>query len=59
MPSLDEIFYKEFNQMLSQRKAQCGVVGLYDLVLPDDVANGKIDTHEKVFINGITDEYYS
>ena len=45
--------------MLSQRKAQCGVVGLYDLVLPDDVANGKIDTHEKVFINGITDEYYS
>ena len=59
MPSLEEIFYKEFNQMLSQRKAQCGVVNLYDLALPDDVASGKIDTHEKVLIKGIDDEYYS
>lgn len=59
MPSLEEIFYKEFNQMLSQRKAQCGVVNLYDLVLPPDVSSGKIDTHEKVFIKGIDDEYYS
>lgn len=59
MPSLDEIFYKEFNQMLSQRKAQSGVVNLYDLTLPDDIAKNKIDTHEKVLIRGINDEYYS
>lgn len=59
MPSLDEMFYREFNQMLSQRKAQLGVVNLYDLALPESVANSTIDTHDKVYISGIDDEYYS
>lgn len=59
MKTLEEIFYKEFNQMLSQRKAQSGVINLYDIPIPESVARNKIDTNERVYISGITDEYYS
>lgn len=59
MPSLDEIFYKEFNQTLSQRKAQCGVVNLYELPLPPDILSNKISMHDKALIRGIDDEYYN
>lgn len=59
MPSLDEIFYKEFNQMLSQRKAQSGVLNLYELSVPDEIKSNTISLNEKVYIDGISDEYYS
>lgn len=59
MPSLEEIFYKEFNQMMSQRKAQSDVINLYDLAVPDIIARNTVSMNEKVYITGITDEYYS
>lgn len=59
MPSLDEIFYKEFNQMLSQRKAQSGVLNLYELGVPVEVSRGSISLNDKVYIDGINDKYYS
>ena len=59
MQTLEEIFYKEFNSMLAQRRASCGVVNLYDLPMPESIANNTIDTHDKVLISGIDDEYYS
>lgn len=57
--TLDEMFAKEFKNMLSQRKAYSGVVGLYDLQLPKELDNRKIETHNKVLIHGVSDEYYS
>lgn len=59
MPSLEEMFYKEFNQMMQMRKAQVGVVGLYDLQVPPIIANSSIAKNEKVLLRGITTEYYS
>lgn len=59
MASLDSIFYREFKQMLSQRKAISGVLNIYQLPLPTAVLNNRISTHKKVYIRGIKDEYYS
>lgn len=59
MQSLDDMFYKEFQQMMAQRKAYSGVMNLYDLALPPDVKNGVISKNDKVYIKGISDEYYS
>ena len=59
MASLDSIFYREFKQMLSQRKAISGVLNIYQLPLPTDVLDNRISMHKKVYIRGIKDEYYS
>ena len=59
MASLDEIFYKEFNQMMYGLKGMNGVLSIGDIPLPPD-AKGKflVEKHNKVAVNGITDEYY-
>ena len=59
MPSLDEIFYKEFNQMMSQLKGINGYLDLSDIPLPPQASNKFfIEKHNKVYIHGIEDEYY-
>lgn len=60
MASLDEIFYKEFTQMMQVLKANNGVCNLTDIPLPPEV-EGKffIETRKKVRIDGITEDYYS
>lgn len=59
MASLDEIFVKEFNQLVYNLKANNGYVNLYDIPIPDNIANTfVIERHDKVAISSIPDEYY-
>lgn len=58
MQSLDDMFVKEFSQMMAQRKAHTGIMNLYDLPLPQDVQNGVVSQNERILIRGISDEYY-
>ena len=57
MASLDEIFYKEFMNMLSKRKSMSPVLDLNKLILPPNI--GSISNYDKVYIRGIQDDYYS
>ena len=60
MASLDEIFYKEFTQMMLKLKGLSGYQNLTDIALPPQ-ASGRflIEKHEKVAIANISDEFYS
>lgn len=60
MASLDEIFYREFNQMMYQLKGMSQAIGLYDIPLPSDKSSMfMVDKHSIVAISGIEDEYFS
>jgi hypothetical protein len=60
MASLDEIFYKEFNQMMYQLKGNYGYMDLADIPLPPE-AQGKffVESRNKIFLGNIVEEYYS
>lgn len=53
----EEIFYQEFMAMMNQRKAYRGVIALNNIPLPPN--NWGVDTHDKVMIRGINEEYYN
>lgn len=59
MASLDEIFYKEFVQMMNTLKGYSGAQDLTSVPLPQEVV-GKffVETRDKAAIAGINDEYY-
>lgn len=60
MYNLDDLFLKEFNSMMRQLKGINGNMNILELELPHEVTeNYFIESHDKVFINNITDEYYS
>lgn len=60
MASLDEIFFKEFNLMMSQRKGMTGQVNLNDIPLPPGAEKHLfVETRDKVKIIGISEQYYS
>lgn len=56
MATNEEIFFKEFNQMINQLKATNGVLDLYNLPLPN--YNFRVEKSEIVAIGGIEVEYY-
>lgn len=56
--TLEELFCREFNQMMLQRKANTGLFNLSALDLPEGVF-GEICTRDKVIIKNIEEEYYS
>lgn len=60
MAQLDEIFYKEFTQMMHSLKCMNGTCNLTDIPLPQE-ADGKflIEKRNKVIVRGISEEYYS
>lgn len=57
MATNEEIFFKEFNQMVYQLKANNGVVNLYDIPLPP--LPFKMEKREIAAIGNIEEEYYS
>ena len=60
MASLDEIFYKEFTQMMYQLKGMNGVTNLEEVPLPPECADRFfIEKKPKVYIGDIREEYYS
>lgn len=60
MASLDEIFFKEFNAMMYQRKGATGQVNLNDIPLPPGASKHLfIEKRDKVHIIGIQEEYFS
>lgn len=60
MASLDEIFFKEFNAMMYQRKGATGQVNLNDIPLPNGAEKHLfVETRDKVRIIGIQEEYFS
>lgn len=60
MQSLDEIFYKEFTNMMNSLKGINGQCSLTDIALPPE-AEGRffIEKKQKVLIRGITEDYYN
>lgn len=56
MATLEEIFVREFNQMMLQRRANTGFLSLYDVDVPDIF--GEISKRDKVYVTGIQTEYY-
>lgn len=60
MASLDELFYKEFQNMMYQRKGMTGQVNLNEIPLPPGAEKHLIvETRDKVKIAGIQEEYFS
>lgn len=60
MASLDEIFFKEFNAMMYQRKGMTGQVNLNDIPLPPGAEKHLfVETRDKVRIVGISEEYFA
>lgn len=60
MASLDEIFFKEFQAMMYQRKGMTGQVNLNDIPLPPGAERHLfVETRDKVKIIGISEEYFS
>lgn len=60
MASLDEIFFKEFQNMMYQRKGITGQVNLNDIPLPPGSDKHLfVETRDKVRIIGIQEEYFS
>ena len=57
MPTLEEMFVKEFNQMMNQRRANTPLFDVFKLDLPQGV-EGEINKRDMVLIHGITEEYY-
>lgn len=57
MSTNEEIFYKEFNQMINQLKAMNGVVNIYDIPLPSFPF--KVEQRDLVAIGNIGVDYYS
>lgn len=56
--TLEEMFCKEFTKMLSVRKANSPVLDLHSLEVPEECNKG-ILKYNKVYIKGISEEYYS
>lgn len=60
MTNLDDLFLKEFTLMMRQLKGINGNMNLLDLKVPQEVSDKYIiETHEKVFVDSISDEFYS
>lgn len=59
MATLDEIFFKEFTQMMNQLRGINGVCNLNDIPLPPEASGFLIEKRKKVLIRGISEEYYS
>lgn len=60
MASLDEIFFKEFQAMMYQRKGATGQVNLNEIPLPPGSEKHLfVETRDKVKIVGIQEEYFS
>lgn len=59
MASLDDIFVREFNLMMRQRKAIYGTPSLSSLPMPEDAGILGVSKLERVYIKGITSEYFS
>ena len=57
MPSLEQIFAKEFKNMCQQRVAITGTFALEQLAVPK--FSSGIDKKRRILIKGIEDEYYS
>lgn len=57
MPTLEEMFVREFNQMMNQRRSTNNTFDIYKLDIPQGVL-GEINKRDMVLINGITEEYY-
>lgn len=57
MATLEELFFREFNQMMNQRRAQNPTFDIYQLDLPPQVL-GDVCTKEMVYIKDIGEEYY-
>lgn len=59
MATLDEIFYKEFENMMKVRKGATGAIELSAVPLPPEAAGRFfIEKRDKVFLTNIDDEYY-
>lgn len=59
MASADEIFYKEFKQMMGELKSMNGNVDLYDVPMPPSLEQRlKIEKRDMVAIAEIPDQYY-
>lgn len=59
MATLDEIFYKEFENMMRIRKGATGALELSAVPMPQEAANYfVIEKRDKVFVTNIEDEYY-
>lgn len=54
---LDEMWCKEFENMLKLRKANSGILNLYEVPVPDDVL-GVVNHNKLVMLSDITEEYY-
>ena len=60
MKTNDEIFAKEFKEMMQYRRGICDNKNLYDIPLPNGSENYfRKENHEMCIIRGIEDEYYS
>jgi len=60
MATLEEIFYKEFNQMMQMLKGYNGYHALDEVPIPNELQSkftGAV-VHDKVAIHGIDDEYF-
>lgn len=55
--TLEEMFFREFNQMMSQRKANTGMFNIHSIDVPEGVFK-EVSTRDKVIIKGISEEYY-
>lgn len=59
LATLDEIFYKEFINMMHQAKGINGVCNLNDIPLPPEASKKfLVEPRNKVLVRGITEEYY-
>ena len=60
MATSEEIFYRDFMQMMNQRKGMYGQCNLNDIKLPPDAKTKfLVEKKEKVVIGNIDEEYYS
>lgn len=58
MATLEEMFFREFNQMMNQRHAANPMFSIQNLDVPKG-ALGEINKFDMVYVKGITEEYYS
>lgn len=58
--TIDDIFYRDFNQMMNTRKSMTGIFSLQDLVVPDAFKDkSDITAMRMLAMHNIDDEYYS
>lgn len=59
MPSLDEVFAKEFRHMMNELKANTGYIQLSDIPMPPELAPYmKREVRDMVAVGKINDQYY-